>query len=163
MSGNRAAIAAVALAAWFAACTPASADITAFVGLSGGPTVRNGWGLAAGLGLAIVGIEFEYADVSESLADGAPRTRTVVGNLLVQTPVPIGGVQLYGTVGAGGYHQDLGVATETNACVNVGGGVKIRLAGPLRLRVDYRVFRWMGAPFGADTSQRVYVGANLSF
>ena len=51
---------------------------------------------------------------------------------------------------------------ETSTSVNVGGGAKIRLAGPLRLRLDYRVFRLQGSP-RHDVYQRFYAGANLRF
>lgn len=163
MNRNHARVIVAALATWLAASTPASADITAFLGLSGGPAVRSSWGLAAGVGFVIVGIEFEYADTSESEADAAPRIRTGNMNLLLQTPMAVAGVQLYGTVGAGGYHQDLGVLSETNATVNLGGGVKFGLMGPLRLRIDYRFFRFLGTPLGDPNVHRVYVGANLKF
>ena len=46
--------------------------------------------------------------------------------------------------------------------LNNGGGVKIRLAGPLRARVDYRIFNLRGAP-QHSTVQRVYAGLNLAF
>jgi hypothetical protein len=40
--------------------------------------------------------------------------------------------------------------------------VKISLVGPLRARVDYRVFSLKGSPI-QPTVHRVYVGANLAF
>jgi hypothetical protein len=46
---------------------------------------------------------------------------------------------------------------------NVGGGAKIELIGPLRLRVDYRVFNLSGGDLVDSTPQRIYVGANLAF
>jgi opacity protein-like surface antigen len=77
-------------------------------------------------------------------------------------------VQLYGTVGGGYYRvrfEELDVQ-DTGFGTNVGGGVKIDLAGPLRVRLDYRVFR-LGDEFEADlveaTSQRFYAGVNLAF
>jgi|WetSurMetagenome_2_1015567.scaffolds.fasta_scaffold17225_3 hypothetical protein len=152
-----------AACAWLVSSRPASADITAFVGLAGGPAVRTGWGAAVSMGMLVVGFELEYAKVSQSIDEGAPGMKSVSGNLLLQTPMSIGGVQLYGTAGAGGYHQDLGLASETNALVNVGGGAKVNLTGPLRLRIDYRVFKLMGSPFGAANVHRVYVGANIKF
>jgi hypothetical protein len=33
---------------------------------------------------------------------------------------------------------------ETNFATNIGGGVKVGLMGPVRLRVDYRMFRLTG-------------------
>ena len=46
--------------------------------------------------------------------------------------------------------------------VSTGGGVKLSLFGPLKVRVDYRVFRLQGSPIH-KTPQRVYVGLNLGF
>jgi opacity protein-like surface antigen len=163
MTRHPAAVFAIALTIWLAASTPASADITAFLGFAGGPSVRQSWGLAGGVGFVIVAFEFEYADTSESLPDLAPRIRTGSLNLLLQTPIEVGGVQVYGTVGGGGYRQNLGPDGETNASANLGGGVKIHLAGPLRVRLDYRYFRFTGSPFTDASVHRVYVGANLKF
>jgi opacity protein-like surface antigen len=168
MNRNRAVGMAAALVIWLAAST-ASADITGFLGLSGGPSVRSTWGLAAGISFLVVGVEFEYADITEAPEDGAPRIRTGSGNVLLQTPVAVGGVQLYGTAGAGGYHMTWiqGTAgldlSHTNATVNVGGGAKIGILGPLRLRADYRYLRFMGAPVGHENIHRFYLGANLRF
>ena len=41
-------------------------------------------------------------------------------------------------------------------------GAKIGLLGPLRVRVDYRIFKLLGSPTH-DMYQRFYVGANLNF
>jgi hypothetical protein len=71
------------------------------------------------------------------------------------------GVTLYAQRG-GGYRERLLTRQETSFATNVGGGAKIRLAGPLRLRVDYRVFRLQGDPLHS-TYQRFYIGANLKF
>ena len=84
-------------------------------------------------------------------------------DLLVQTPIPLAGLQFYATTGAGVYRERLGTThQETNVGVNTGGGVKISLFGPLKVRVDYRVFRLQGSPIH-KTPQRVYVGLNLGF
>ncbi len=47
-------------------------------------------------------------------------------------------------------------------CAELGAGVKIRLAGPLRLRVDYRAFR-LGSGAIYSPAQRIYAGLNLKF
>ena len=52
--------------------------------------------------------------------------------------------------------------STTNVGTNFGGGVKISLLGPLRVRVDYRVFKLSGDAV-YETPQRFYVGANLAF
>ena len=80
----------------------------------------------------------------------------------MQTPIESQASQLYGTVGAEGYQETLGDSDETHFGTNIGGGAKIKLVGPLRVRVDYRIFRLQGAPIH-DVYQRFYVGANLKF
>jgi hypothetical protein len=47
--------------------------------------------------------------------------------------------------------------------INVGGGVKMNLAGPLRLRLDYRVFTLRGSDVRHSKPQRFYAGLNLKF
>ena len=85
-----------------------------------------------------------------------------MGNVLIQTPFAIAGFQPYFTTGAGVYRESLGALSETNFGINNGGGVKISLIGPVRARVDYRVFSLRGSPI-EDTVQRLYVGLNLKF
>jgi hypothetical protein len=145
-----------------ATARPAWADLTAFLGITPTPENRVARGFSGGLGLLIVGFEFEYANTPEDDDDPLPGLRTWSGNVLLQTPVDLGGVQLYGTVGFGAYHEELRDVGETNAAVNLGGGAKIRLVGPLRLRLDYRVFQLQGSPLD-DTYHRFYAGANLRF
>lgn len=142
--------------------TPAFADLTAFVGVNATPSNRPVRGLAAGITLLVVGFEFEYADTAEDLLASAPSLGTGMVNLLVQTPFPVAGLQFYGTAGGGFYRERLGTQRETHVGINVGGGVKISLAGPLRLRVDYRVFTLRGGPLHANP-HRVYAGVNLAF
>ena len=141
---------------------PARADITAFLGLSPTPENHLAKGFSAGIGLLIVGFEFEYANLSEDSLERLPGLRTYAGNVLIQTPIEIAGTQFYGTVGAEGYQERLGAVDETHFGTNFGGGAKIRLVGPIRVRVDYRIFRLQGSPIH-DTYQRFYVGANLKF
>jgi opacity protein-like surface antigen len=149
---------------------PAMADITAFLGVSGGPTNRLTKGFAFGLTFAIAGIEFEYANTDGDAQAGgstgnelSPHIQTFMVNGLLQTPVPVAGMQFYGTLGAGAYREDLGTLTATNFGTNVGGGVKINLVGPLRVRAEYRMFRLSGTPIGNSVVHRFYVGANLKF
>jgi hypothetical protein len=118
--------------------------------------------LSLGVGLVIVGFEFEYANTSEDLDEVAPGLRTFMFNGLVQTPVPIAGMQFYATAGGGGYRETLNEASETHVGINVGGGVKMTLAGPLGLRLDYRVFTLQGDPRHSKP-QRFYAGLNLKF
>jgi hypothetical protein len=142
--------------------TPASADITAFLGMTATPTNRAAKGFAVGAGLLIVAFEFEYSDTSEEPLESAPSLRTGMGNVLLQTPFPVFGLQPYFTSGGGIYREQLGTLTETSFGVNSGGGVKVSLLGPVRARIDYRVFNLRGDPIHS-TVQRFYAGLNLSF
>lgn len=148
----------------FCLCLPstASADVTAFLGLNSSPSVRGVKGFAAGTGLLVAGFEFEYSETNQNLVKSAPGLRTFMFNGLVQTPIPIAGMQFYGTLGGGIFRETLDPASETNVGINVGGGVKISLIGPLRLRLDYRVFTLRGTPLYSKP-QRFYAGINLKF
>ena len=141
---------------------PARADVTAFLGLTPTPDNRITRGFAGGLSLVIVGFEFEVADTPEDTVKTLPQLRTWSGNVLVQTPIEVSGVSFYATAGAGGYQEGLLGHTETNVSVNTGGGAKIRIAGPLRVRLDYRVFKLQGDPI-YQTYHRFYAGANIAF
>src|SRR5688572_8716527 len=140
----------------------AHADATVFVGNTTTPANRAAKGFALGIGLLVVGFEFEYSSTSEDLTDAAPSLRTGMGNVLLQTPVAIMGLQPYFTTGAGLFRERLDEIQETNIGFNTGGGVKVSLAGPIRARIDYRVFRLRGDPLH-DTVHRVYAGLNLRF
>jgi hypothetical protein len=140
----------------------ASADFTAFLGVNPTPSSRVVRGLSVGVGLIVVGFEFEYANTSEDLDELAPGLRTLMFNGLVQTPIPIAGMQFYATAGGGGYRETLDEISETHFGINVGGGVKMALAGPLRLRLDYRVFTLQGNALHSKP-QRFYAGLNLNF
>lgn len=152
----------IVLACAFLAATaaPARADITAFLGLSPTPENHGVRGFGVGVGLLIVGFEFEYANLSEDTFEQLTGLKTYSGNVLVQTPTP--NVQLYGTIGAEGYQETLGNFDEKHYGTNIGGGAKINLVGPLRVRLDYRIFKLQGSPVH-DVYQRFYVGANLKF
>jgi opacity protein-like surface antigen len=144
---------------------PARADLTGFVGVNPTPVNRGVKGFAIGAGMLIVGFEAEYCDTSEDVVLAGPRLRTFMFNGLLQTPIPIAGFQFYGTIGGGGYRESL--STQPNLDVtsfgsNVGGGAKINLVGPLRLRLDYRVFNLHGTP-RHNPVQRFYAGINLKF
>jgi opacity protein-like surface antigen len=139
---------------------PAFADITGFIGATTTPANRLVRGLAAGGGLLIVGFEFEYADTTDDPSAAAPSLRTGMGNVLLQSPAPIFGFEPYLTTGAGLYHERLGDHVDTSFGLNLGGGVKVTLVGPLRVRVDYRVFR-LGSGALYSPAHRVYVGLNV--
>ena len=142
--------------------SPALADATFFIGSTTTPSNRQVKGFALGFGLLVVGFEFEYATTSEKEEELAPGLRTGMGNVLLQTPFPVFGVQPYFTTGGGAYRETLNDLSETNFGLNTGGGAKISLLGPVRARIDYRVFKLRGDPLH-DTVHRVYGALNLSF
>ena len=143
-----------------AAAAPARADFTAFFGANTTPANRQVRGGAVGAGLLIIGFEFEYASTPDDPTAAAPSLKTGMGNVLLQTP--FSSFQPYFTTGVGVFNESLGAHSETNFGTNAGGGVKIGLAGPIRLRVDYRVFR-LGSGALSSPAHRVYAGLNLKF
>ena len=82
--------------------------------------------------------------------------------MLLQTPVSFYGVQPYVTAGGGLYSETLGARNDLGLALNTGGGVKVTLAGPLRVRVDYRVFK-VGSGALYSPAHRIYAGLNLKF
>ena len=153
---------AIVCALLLAIATPARADITAFLGTNVTPDNRPTRGFALGITVIIVGFEFEYSNTSDSTnpATLAPSLKTGTANLLLQTPVAIAGFQPYFTTGAGIYSETLGAHSDTSFSLNTGGGVKINLVGPLRLRVDYRVFK-LGSGALYSPAHRIYAGLNI--
>src|SRR6516165_9549603 len=121
--------------------TSAFADLTGFIGANTTPANRPVVGGAFGMGLLMLGFEFEFASTPDDPAASAPSLKTGMGNVLLQTPVEFAGLQPYVTAGGGIYNESLGDHSDTNFGTNAGAGVKITLIGPLRLRVDYRVFK----------------------
>jgi opacity protein-like surface antigen len=142
--------------------TPAFADITAFIGANTTPANRQVRGVAAGIGLLVVAFEFEYANTTDDLTASAPSLTTGSGNIVFQTPVAFFGFQPYFTTGGGLYRETLGAHQDTSFALNTGGGVKIALIGPVRLRVDYRVFK-LGSGALQSPAHRIYAGLNVKF
>jgi hypothetical protein len=158
---------ALALVALVATGSKAYADVTAFAGLTTTPRARPAFGLAVGFNILMVGFEFEYSSTAEqqgTLTTGAPSLRTGMANFFVQTPFVVKRMRFYATVGAEIYREQLSTAQfqVTNVGINAGGGVKITLKGPLRFRLDYRIFQLNGKPL-YSRSQRLYAGLNLAF
>ncbi len=152
----------ICLAVSVLAATPARADITAFIGANTTPANRQVRGGALGFGLLIVGFELEYAFTPDEPSAQAPSLKTGMGNLLLQSPTAFFGVQPYFTTGAGIYREELGLHQDTGFGLNTGGGVKVTLIGPVRLRVDYRVFK-LGSGALSSPAHRIYAGLNLKF
>ena len=143
-----------------AAAAPARADFTAFLGANITPANRQVRGLSVGAGLLVIGFELEYAFTPDDATATAPSLKTGMGNLLLQAP--FSSFQPYITSGVGIFSESLGAHSETNFGLNSGGGAKIALAGPIRLRLDYRVFRLGGGALYSP-AHRVYAGLNVKF
>jgi opacity protein-like surface antigen len=109
----------------------------------------------------VIGAELEFAFTPDDPQASAPSLTTGMGNLLLQTPT-ISGFQPYFTTGGGFYREELGAHSDSGFGLNTGGGVKISLAGPIRLRVDYRVFK-LGSGALNSPAHRIYAGLNLKF
>ena len=155
-------LAVLALASLVLLPSAARADATAFLGRHSASDDRSAVrGFAFGVSLLVVGFEFEYANANEDQTLQRPSLRTTSGNVFAQT-FGLPGFQLYLTTGAGMYRERLGNDQETAFVLNNGGGAKINVAGPIRARVDYRIFNLRGNP-RHKTVQRIYAGVNLAF
>jgi hypothetical protein len=160
MNSARAAVLAAAFLLLSAA--PAVADVTGFLGANTTPENRRTQGFAVGAGLLLLGFEFEYGNTPDDLESLSPSLKSYMGNVLLQTPFAILGLQPYVTSGAGVYRERLGATAKNGFALNNGAGVKINLIGPLRLRVDYRVFK-LGDGALHSPAHRIYAGLNLKF
>jgi hypothetical protein len=139
---------------------PAHADATAFLGLSPSPATRAARGFAVGINMLIVGFEFEWASISERTGSEAPGMSTKMFNGMIVTPT--GSTQLYVTAGVGWFSETLAGQKESGFATNVGGGIKVKLAGPIRGRLDLRVFR-LGDDAVVRNPVRIYAGLNIAF
>jgi hypothetical protein len=145
--------------------TDAFADATAFIGVHANPERQTLRGFAGGFSLLIVGFEGEYSQAGEDESAAVPSLMTISGNVFVQTPIPVFGTRFYLTTGTGVYREKVDAIShqETNLVFNTGGGAKITLAGPLRIRLDYRVLKLRGEPLRPSAVHRLYAGINLGF
>ena len=159
---RRTRVAAIAAVLSLAAAAPARADATAFIGANTTPANRSVRGFSVGTGLLIIGFEIEYAKTKDDDTVAAPSLTTGTGNLLLQTPGSFFGFQPYLTAGAGIYRERLGAHQDTSFLTSTGGGVKVTLVGPVRLRVDYRVLK-LGSGALYTPAHRIYAGLNLKF
>jgi opacity protein-like surface antigen len=141
---------------------PARADVTAFIGANMSPANRQVRGGSIGIGLLVIGFEAEYAFTPDDPRASAPSLKTGMGNVLLQTPGAFFGFQPYFTTGGGIYREELGTRKNTGVGLNTGGGVKVNLVGPIRLRVDYRIFK-LGSGALTSPAHRIYAGLNLKF
>ena len=149
----------LAVTGLLASATPASADVTFFLGFSPTPESRPTRGFAGGFNFLLFGFEFDYANTSADEAIDAPNLKTGMINGLIMTPTKH---SLYLTVGGGFYKETSIASSVTSFGTNIGGGVKISVFGPVQIRVDYRVFNLRGDARFAHP-QRFYTGVNLRF
>jgi hypothetical protein len=143
-----------------AAPAPAAADLTIFLGTTSSPSGQPHRGVSTGFTIVAVGIEFEYYHAGEDLPAGVPSLNLGSANVVFQAPT--GRFKFYGTVGVGVYYETLGEYSRTNTSGNVGGGLKVVIAGPLGVRLDYRAITLRDSLRDA-TEQRWYAGAYLNF
>ncbi len=138
----------------------AFADMTVF---AGGTTTasRTTFGATLGLSLQPVGLEFEYADASSDRRAGSRALRTGLFNLMLSFPSG-GRIRVYGTAGAGVYRESLAERARTGVAAGGGGGIYLRLAGPFRIRLDYRLLALRGAGLHRRP-RRVYAGLDMAF
>ena len=147
---------------------PAFADLTLFAGRAATPAADGAapgltGGAALGMSLRRTGLEFEYARMSADRDGRRPALQTGLFNVIVDTPFRSGRrLRVYGSVGGGLYRERNGERTRTNLAVGGGGGVYLHLAGPFRLRVDYRFFLLRGEA-GHRRPRRSYAGLDLGF
>ena len=97
ISVRSAALAAVMLAL----TTPAFADLTGFIGANTTPANRRTQGFAVGAGLLLLGFEFEYANTPDDPKSASPSLKSGMGNVLLQAPFSVLGIQPYVTTGGG--------------------------------------------------------------
>ena len=88
---------------------PASADVTIFGGTVRAGESRSVVGGALGLGIALFGLEFEYANARGNAERGLPSLQTGMFNVMLRTP-ELGRFRAYGTVSGGMYRERIGGA-----------------------------------------------------
>jgi hypothetical protein len=133
-------------AAWLVALVlmnpvSARADATVLVGLTLVDALRPSYGFSFGYRPSAVGFEIEYLSTLGQTTPGDYSAGGIFGSLIVQ-PVTISNVQIFAVGGVGVWGEGFAGGKRTGVlnARNVGGGVLVALAGPLRLRLDYRLF-----------------------
>ena len=105
------------------------------------PTNRTTKGFAVGAGLLIVGFEFEYSSTGEDVEHRRAVAEDRHGQrAAADARLPSSASSRTSQRAPASTAKRSGRA-RTRVRVGTGGGVKISLAGPLRLRVDYRVLQ----------------------
>jgi hypothetical protein len=127
--------------------------------------------VAAGRAKGLIGFDLEYSKTLGRATATRRSASTIAANLLVQPRAVRRGVQLYGLAGYGVYGEtrENGVGSGEVGATGLGGGAKIGIAGPLNLRVDYRLFFLGGTPDAAAgfvvhrRPQRISAGVSIAF
>ena len=163
-SGMRSFSAAAVLAAALALAAPgqaSAASFGAFIGFSPTGSFRVADGFSFTGHLALIGIELEYGHLGQDSGSHTPGATTAMANLQIATP---GHFQVYVTGGAGLSHENLDAQHQWGGVLNLGGGIKSKIAGPIHLRIDYRVLMFYGTISGTSArQQRVYGGIEIGF
>jgi hypothetical protein len=147
----------------------ARADGTVLVGLMTLDGPRPSIGVAFGYCPSVAGFEIEYLGTLGGESADHSSAGGIVGNLIVQ-PMTIGNLQFFAVGGFGLWGETFadGRGTGALSAKDIGGGVKIGIAGRLRLRLDYRLLL-LGDPEGASgvpsttRPQRFSAGLHLVF
>lgn len=133
-------------AAWLVALVlmnplSARADATVLVGLMSVDALRPSFGFSFGYRPSAVGFEIEYLSTLGPTTPGHFSAGGIFASVIVQ-PVTISNVQVFAIGGFGIWGEGFsgGKGTGVLDAKNVGGGVLVALAGPMRLRLDYRLF-----------------------
>src|SRR5436305_5285903 len=127
-------------------CT-AFADLTGFYGSNrAGEEHRRVKGFAIAKGGRVAAVEFEYAKTDEDNVLFRPPLTTFMISTVAQSGTAKTRLRLYAVTGAGGYREELPTGSQSDLGFNYGAGVKLRLAGPLGVRLDYRRFSLRGTP-----------------
>ena len=142
----------------------AFADVTLFLGASTTHANRLAKGFSVGANTLALGAEFEFCSTADDVKTATPSLKTGTMSLMLQSPLSVSGFQPYVTAGMGIYREELDSAghQDTGLALSTGAGIKVTLLGPVRLRLDYRVFRLGGGALYSP-AHRVYAGLNLKF
>ena len=125
-----------------ASATPAYSDGTLFFGGITAGAVRPTADVAIGVVRSVGGFELDYAQTTGAGTLARHSIGTFGVNLVLQTPPRANGLQFLGFVGFGLYGETTGIGGPGSGEVlykTIGGGTKVPLAGPLKVRLDYRV------------------------
>ena len=146
---------AIALAAAETAAR-AQGHMTLLSGVYSGAPSRPAIGYAWGFGDAGGGGEVEVAATRGS---GSVSAGSITAAWFFPTPLKVRGASLYGLAGLGAYadrHTE-----ELTEAIALGIGTKIRFAGPIKIRLEYRLY--VVRKDGVPPPQRLSAGLSVGF